>query len=75
MFGNNNNESFKGGAPTYVGKGMRIEGKIWGKRPIWIDGEVKGTIDIGSEVVYWNRHVINGRNRRYNKMFANRRSS
>ena len=50
MFGNNNNESFKGGAPTYVGKGMRIEGKIWGKRPIWIDGEVKGTIDIGSEV-------------------------
>ena len=51
MFGNNNNESFKGGAPTYVGKGMRIEGKIWGKRPIWIDGEVKGTIDIGSEVI------------------------
>jgi cytoskeletal protein CcmA (bactofilin family) len=30
---------------------MRIEGKIWGKRPIWIDGEVKGTIDIGSEVI------------------------
>ena len=51
MFGNNNNESFKGGAPTYVGKGMRIEGKIWGKRPIWIDGEVKGTIDIASEVI------------------------
>ncbi|MDG2065648.1 MAG: polymer-forming cytoskeletal protein, partial [SAR324 cluster bacterium] len=51
MFGNNNNESFKGGAPTYVGKGMRIEGKVWGKRPIWIDGEVKGTIDIGSEVI------------------------
>ena len=51
MFGNNNNESFKGAAPTYVGKGMRIEGKIWGKRPIWIDGEVKGTIDIGSEVI------------------------
>ena len=51
MFGNNNSESFKGAAPTYVGKGMRIEGKIWGKRPIWIDGEVKGTIDIGSEVI------------------------
>ena len=26
-------------------------GKLWGKRPIWIDGEVKGTIDIGSEVI------------------------
>ncbi|MED5402990.1 MAG: polymer-forming cytoskeletal protein [SAR324 cluster bacterium] len=51
MFGNNNIESFKGAAPTYVGKGMCIEGKIWGKRPIWIDGEVKGTIDIGSEVI------------------------
>ena len=51
MFGNNNKESFNGTAPTYVGKGMRIEGKIWGMRPIWIDGEVKGTIDIGSEVI------------------------
>ena len=51
MFGNNNKESFNGSAPTYVGKGMRIEGKIWGMRPIWIDGEVKGTIDIGSEVI------------------------
>ena len=30
---------------------MRIEGKIWGTRPIWIDGEVKGSIDIGSEVI------------------------
>ena len=51
MFGNNDKESFNGAAPTYVGKGMRIEGKIWGMRPIWIDGEVKGTIDIGSEVI------------------------
>jgi cytoskeletal protein CcmA (bactofilin family) len=51
LFGNNNKESFNGTAPTYVGKGMRIEGKIWGMRPIWIDGEVKGTIDIGSEVI------------------------
>ncbi len=51
MFGNNEKEPFRGTAPTYIGKGMRIEGKIWGTRPIWIDGEVKGSIDIGSEVI------------------------
>ena len=51
MFGNNKQEAFQGAAPTYVGKGMRIEGKIWGTRPIWIDGDVKGSIDIGSEVI------------------------
>ena len=52
MFTNNKKAPFQGGgAPTYVGKGMRIEGKIWGTRPIWIDGEVKGSIDIGSEVI------------------------
>ena len=51
MFTNNKKESFQGAAPTYVGKGMCIEGKIWGTRPIWIDGEVKGSIDIGSEVI------------------------
>ena len=51
MFGNNEKEPFRGTAPTYIGKGMRIEGKIWGTRPIWIDGEVKGSIDVGSEVI------------------------
>jgi len=52
LFTNNKKAPFQGGgAPTYVGKGMRIEGKIWGTRPIWIDGEVKGSIDIGSEVI------------------------
>ena len=30
---------------------MRIEGKIFGMRPIWIDGEVHGTIDSISEVI------------------------
>jgi len=30
---------------------MRIEGKIYGMRPIWIDGEVHGTIDSISEVI------------------------
>ena len=38
-------------APTYIGRGMRIEGKIYGMRPIWIDGEVHGTIDSISEVI------------------------
>ena len=51
LFGNDKKTSFSGSAPTYVGKGMRIEGKIWGVRPIWIDGEVLGTIDVESEVV------------------------
>ena len=51
MFGNDKKTSFSGSAPTYIGKGMRIEGKIWGVRPIWIDGEVLGTIDVESEVV------------------------
>lgn len=51
MFRNDKNKSFSGSAPTYVGKGMRIEGKIWGVRPIWIDGEVLGSIDVESEVV------------------------
>ncbi len=51
LFGNDKKASFGGSAPTYVGKGMRIEGKVWGVRPIWIDGEVLGSIDIESEVV------------------------
>ena len=38
-------------APTYIGRGIRIEGKIYGMRPIWIDGEVHGTIDSISEVI------------------------
>ena len=51
LFGNGKKATFGVSAPTYIGKGMRIEGKIWGVRPIWIDGEVLGTIDIESEVV------------------------
>ena len=51
LFGNGKKTSLGSSAPTYVGKGMRIEGKIWGVRPIWIDGEVLGTIDIESEVI------------------------
>jgi len=51
LFRNDKKKTFSGTAPTYVGKGMRIEGKIWGVRPIWIDGEVLGSIDVESEVV------------------------
>ena len=30
---------------------MKIDGKITGRKPIWMDGEVQGTIDCESEVV------------------------
>jgi len=51
LFGKNKKSPAVNSAPTYIGRGMRIEGKIWGMRPIWIDGEVHGTIDSISEVI------------------------
>ena len=51
MFGKNKKSPTLNSAPTYIGRGMRIEGKIYGMRPIWIDGEVQGTIDSISEVI------------------------
>ena len=51
MFGKDKKSAIVNSAPTYIGKGMRIEGKIFGMRPIWIDGEVQGTIDSISEVI------------------------
>ena len=51
MFGNDKKGPSAGSVPTYVGKGMRIEGKIWGTRPIWIEGEVRGSVDCVSEVI------------------------
>ena len=51
MFGKNKKSDLVNSAPTYIGRGMRIEGKIYGMRPIWIDGEVHGTIDSISEVI------------------------
>ena len=51
MFGKDKKSPTVNSAPTYVGRGMRIEGKIYGLRPIWIDGEVHGTIDSISEVI------------------------
>ena len=51
MFSSDKKEPAPGSVPTYVGKGMRIEGKIWGTRPIWIEGEVRGSVDCVSEVI------------------------
>ncbi len=51
MFGSDKKVPAPGSVPTYVGKGMRIEGKIWGTRPIWIEGEVRGSVDCDSEVI------------------------
>ena len=51
MFGKDKKSPAFNSAPTYIGRGMRIEGKIYGMRPIWIDGEVHGTIDSISEVI------------------------
>ena len=51
MFGKDKKSAVVNSAPTYIGRGMRIEGKIYGMRPIWIDGEVHGTIDSISEVI------------------------
>ena len=51
LFGNDKKVPTTGSAPTYVGKGMQITGKISGVRPIWIEGEVKGSIDCASEVI------------------------
>ena len=51
MFSKKREESVSQSAPTYIGGNMRIDGKIWGRRPIWIDGEVKGIINCESEVL------------------------
>ncbi len=51
MFSSDKKVPAPGSVPTYVGKGMRIEGKIWGTRPIWIEGEVRGSVDCVSEVI------------------------
>ena len=51
MFGNEKKVPTTGSVPTYVGKGMQIKGKIWGVRPIWIEGEVQGSIDCATEVI------------------------
>ncbi len=50
MFGKKN-EVKSGSAPTYIGSAMRIEGDVWGSRPIWVDGEVRGMITCDTEVV------------------------
>ena len=51
MFGSDKKVPPPGSVPTYIGKGMRFEGKFWGTRPIWIEGEVRGSVDCDSEVI------------------------
>ena len=51
MFGKKKLTETKGSAPTYLGGGMKIDGKIIGKKSIWMDGELNGSIECESEVV------------------------
>ncbi len=51
MFKKKPSTADSGNAPTYLGGGMRIEGKVTGQRPIWMDGQLEGTIHCESEVV------------------------
>ena len=51
MFNKKNTHNESAGAPTYLGGGMKIDGKITGRKPIWMDGEIQGTVDCESEVV------------------------
>ncbi|MBF0352529.1 MAG: polymer-forming cytoskeletal protein [SAR324 cluster bacterium] len=50
LFGKKRPEFIKGATPTYVGSGMKIEGKLRCGGPIRIDGEIRGTIDCESEI-------------------------
>ncbi len=72
MFGKNKSLPAKGKATTYIGHGMKIEGKIRCVGPIRIDGEVHGDIDCQNEVtvgptgqivatIHAARIVVNGR--------------
>lgn len=50
MFGKKQMSNVKSSTTTYIGKGMKIEGKIRCVGPIRIDGEVYGDIDCRSEI-------------------------
>ena len=51
MFGKKNVTETKGSAPTYLGGGMKIDGKITAKIPIWMESELNANIEWKSEVV------------------------
>ena len=46
MFGKKNSTETKGSAPTYLGGGMKIDGKIIGRKPIWMDGDLKAVLNV-----------------------------
>ncbi|MBF0276494.1 MAG: polymer-forming cytoskeletal protein [SAR324 cluster bacterium] len=50
MFGKKGTSTVKGDATTYIGTGMKIEGKLRCTGSIRIDGEIHGDIDCQSEV-------------------------
>ena len=50
MFGKKSESTIKGDAPTYIGTGVKIEGKLRCTGSIRIDGEIHGDIDCQSEV-------------------------
>ena len=50
LFGKKHSLPAPGAAPTYVGQGMKIEGKLRCRGPIRIDGEVRGTIECENEL-------------------------
>ncbi len=71
MFGNKT-KTTGSGATTYIGKGMKIEGKLRCSGPIRIDGEINGDIDCENEIsigptafivatIHAARIIVNGR--------------
>ena len=59
MFNKKNPTPDIGGSPTYIGGGMKIDGKITARKPVWMDGEMQGSIDCESEVVIGPTAKIN----------------
>lgn len=50
MFGKKGMSGAKGDTTTYIGRGMKIEGKLRCSGPIRIDGEIRGEINCEGEV-------------------------
>ncbi len=72
MFGNKEKTANVGGTTTYIGKEMKIEGKLRCSGPIRIDGEINGDIDCENEIsigpsalivatIHAVRIIVNGR--------------
>ncbi|MGK5094054.1 polymer-forming cytoskeletal protein [Deltaproteobacteria bacterium TL4] len=72
LFGIKEAPSVKGTIPTYIGRGMKIEGKLRCGGPIRIDGEVRGNVECSSEItigptahivanIYAHSIIVNGK--------------